>query len=490
MSDFDEELEDDFNEGPSSDDITDDFEDPQQSTAALTREINKLRQKNEGLRQFNTRQKERYKDEVRSFLSPIIQKYKDIQSENEFLKRQIKEISQNTATLSYAKQNGENGGNGLDHETDPLKIMENNIEEKEREIAVLNKMVKSLQDESVRAKRDMAELPELRETVKSKNDKISNLEEERYDLVSKIEAKDSMLAKYVSQINELETNKFVLEKRLNERVGQIENGKVSEYESKLNEANAKINDLNDKIDSLEKQLSDYQDTMNSLEEELDEDNYLNKSSVIAAGTAVAGSAVALGAMNLSKDEDEIPLEEMDDDDILNQVEDLNDDEEEVVEAEAYDYSQHYSDSEESELPSDDELLSEDIELEEMNESFDDQEEMHSEEELHNEEEDFISDEEISLDDSYDSEINLDEMQEMEEEPIVSDLDLENEFEDSEIDLDLPIDDLDLETDSDLLEGIDLSDLDSDNPLNEFDMSDDLMDEDRDTTDERLLKKKN
>lgn len=498
MSDFDEELEDDFNEGPSSDDITDDFEDPQQSTTALTREINKLRQKNEGLRQFNVRQKERYKDEVRSFLSPIIQKYKDIQSENEFLKRQIKEISQTTATLSLAKQNGENGGNGLDHETDPLKIMENNLEEKEREIAVLNKMVKSLQDESVRSKRDMAELPELRETVKAKNDKIAQLEEEKYDLVSKIEAKDSMLAKYLSQISELETNKYVIEKRLNERVGQIENGKVSDYESKLNEANTKINELNSKIDSLQKQLSDYQDTMNSLEEELDEDNYLNKTSV--AGAVMAGGLATAGAMSLSKDEshdqdiEDIALEHMDDDDILNQVEDFNE-ESDVVEAEAYDYSKHYSDDNDLELPSDDELLAEDIELEEMTESneYDD---LDIDSSLN--EEEYISDDQISSDageiseyqDNNDETTEDSDFQQLDEDSIVSDLDLENEFDDSEIDLDLPIDDIDLETDSDLLEGIDLNDSEDDNPLNEFDMLEDVMDEDRDTTEDRLLKKKN
>lgn len=453
MSDFDEELEDDFNESSSSDDVADDFSDPQQSTAALTREINKLRQKNEGLRQYNVRQKERYKDEVRSFLSPLIQKYKDIQSENEFLKRQIKEISQNTATLSLAKQNGENGGNGLTHESDPVKILENNVEEKEREIAVLNKMVKSLQEEATRNKRDMAELPELKETLKSKNDKISQLEEEKYDLTSKIEAKDTMLAKYLNQISEFETNTYVLNKRLSERVGQIENGKVSEYESKLSEANKKINDLNQKIDSLEKQLSDYQDTMNSLEEELDEDKYMQKATNIAGGAVIGATA-----MDLVKDDEHLE-EHIDDDELLSQIDSFDDIEEsesieEATNTEPYDYSKHYDESNEEpiDLPSDDELLSHDIQLEEMHE-----------------------DEYHEQDISHDSSISDD------------DISLEHEFDDSEIDL--PIDDeLDLETDSDLLDGIDLNSIDDDNPLNDFEMSDDVMDEDRDIS--NLLKKKN
>ncbi|MFN8575494.1 MAG: hypothetical protein U0354_01430 [Candidatus Sericytochromatia bacterium] len=453
MSDFDEELEDDFNESSSSDDVADDFSDPQQSTAALTREINKLRQKNEGLRQYNVRQKERYKDEVRSFLSPLIQKYKDIQSENEFLKRQIKEISQNTATLSLAKQNGENGGNGLTHESDPVKILENNIEEKEREIAVLNKMVKTLQEEATRNKRDMAELPELKDTLKTKNDKISQLEEEKYDLSSKIEAKDTMLAKYLNQISEFETNTYVLNKRLSERVGQIENGKVSEYESKLSEANKKINDLNQKIDSLEKQLSDYQDTMNSLEEELDEDKYMQKAATVAGG-AVVGATV----MNLAKQDE--PLEEhIDDDELLSQIDSFDDIDESHEDLNTssqtapYDYSKHYDETNEEsmDLPSDDDLLSHDIELEEMHEDE------HHEQDVSHES---ISDDDISL---------------------------EHEFDDNEIDL--PLDEeLDLETDSDLLDGIDLNSIDDDNPLNDFEMSDDALDEDRDMS--HLLKKKN
>ena len=64
------------------------------NTAALTMEINKLRQKNEVLRQFNVRQKDKYKHEVRSFLTPVIEKYRYVNGENEFLRTQIKELSQ------------------------------------------------------------------------------------------------------------------------------------------------------------------------------------------------------------------------------------------------------------------------------------------------------------------------------------------------------------------------------------------------------------
>lgn len=449
MSDFDEELEDDFNESPSSDDITDDFEDPQQSTAALTKEINKLRQKNEGLRQFNVRQKEKYKDEVRSFLSPLIQKYKDIQDENEFLKRQIKEISQNTATLSYAKQNGENGGNGESYENNPLKALENTIEEKEREISVLNKMVKTLEEESKSIKRDMAELPELKESIKSKNDKLSKLEEERYDLASKIEAKDSMLAKYLNQINELETNIYVLNKRLSERVGQIENGKVSEYEGKLEEANKKVNELNQKIDALESQLSDYQDTMNSLEEELDEDNFLKSSEPVKSSLT--------STIMMDKKEIEDMAQEVD------------------SEKEPYDYSKLYDENsteEMEDLPSDDELLAHDIELEEMSEE--------------------LAEEPVSFEEEYTEEEPAEDYSEEEmlheDEDLASDEELLHDFDDSEIDL--PIDELDLEGDTDLLDDIDLDSDDDLNPLNDFELSDDVMDEDRDISDERLLKKKN
>lgn len=431
MSDFDDELEDDFNEGPAVDDINDDFADPQQSTAALTKEINKLRQKNEGLRQYNVRQKDRYKDEVRSFLSPLIQKYKDIQNENEFLKRQIKEISQNTASLSLAKHNGENGGNGEHHEDNPLRLMENTIEEKEREISVLNKMVKSLEEESNSIKRDMAELPELKENVKSKNNKISHLEDEKFDLSSKIEAKDSMLSKYLNQVNELETNVYVLNKRLSERVGQIENGKVSEYEEQLQKANKQINQLNEKIDHLEKQLSDYQDTMNSLEEELDEDNFMK---------AATASTASLSSIDLDKDE--VLLE--DDEEIEMIDKEVSDDE--ILKTPSYDYSQLYDDKKShDDLPSDDELLAHDIDLEEIEEMP----------------ESSYDDSEISIDD-----LPVDE-------DILSEFD---HIDDSEISID-ELDDLDLDLDEDEL------DL---NPLSQFESSDNVMDEDRDHS--KLLKK--
>ncbi len=237
MSDFDEDLEEDLEDTNASgddDDDGDDFDDPQKTTAALTMEINKLRQKNEVLRQFNVKQKEKYKDEVRSFLSPLIQKYKDIQEENDFLKRQIKEISQNKDTVSRAKSIGENGDH--EKEEDFVRSMEIAIEEKEHEIAVLNKMLKNLEEDANSLKRDNAELPELKETLKLKNEELAKKEEEKYDLANKVEAKDRQIEKYLKQINELETNMYVVNKRLGERVGQIENGKVSEYEAKLEKA--------------------------------------------------------------------------------------------------------------------------------------------------------------------------------------------------------------------------------------------------------------
>lgn len=439
MSDFDEELEDDLEDSAGPDEIADDFEDPQQTTAALTKEINKLRQKNEVLRQFNVRQKEKYKEEVRTFLTPLIQKYKDIQSESEFLKRQIKEISQNTA-LSTLKSAGENGGNGHSQHDDLVKLMESNLEEKEREVAVLNKMVKTLEDENFSLKKDAAEMPELKETLRNKNEKIAQLEDEKFELASKSEAKDNLVNKYLKQISELETNVYVLNKRISERVGSVvENSKVSDYEDKLSQANQQIERLNNRIENLEKQLSDYQDTMSTLEQELDEDAFMQK----AEHDAEESQAISL-------------------------TKDTTHEENEPAPVEAYDYTKHYdhetneSDDEFADLPSDDDLLANDIDLEEMteDENFD-----------------------TLPEDIVDNLLSEDSDPELE----ISDLPVENyddELESSDLeglldDSDLNLDDLPVDEDT---ESINFEKGEEDkayNPLDEFDTSDDMFDEDRD-----------
>jgi hypothetical protein len=346
MSDFDEDLEEDLEDTPAEDEEADDFEDPQQTTAALTMEINKLRQKNEVLRQFNVKQKDRYKDEVRSFLSPLIQKYKDLQSENDFLKRQIKEISQSKEYLSKAKEIGENGGS---HEKeDFVKLMETNIQEKEHEIAVLNKMVKSLEEESFSLKRDVAELPELKDSYKQKSDALARLEEEKFDLLSKVEAKESLTERYLKQVSDLETNIYVLNKRINERSGQFEAGKVSEYESKLEKANEKVEQLNQKINNLEKQLAEYKQTMSSLEEELEEEEFLKGSSA--------------SSITLEKEEEEKPAEVFDYTKLYKEEESAEEASHDTGDV-SLDMEDEYISSDE--LPSDDDLLAEDIELEEL-----------------------------------------------------------------------------------------------------------------------------
>ncbi len=454
MSDFDEELEDDFEDSVSSNDNGDDFEDSQQTTVTLTREINKLRQKNEVLRQFNVRQKEKYKEEVRSFLTPLIQKYKDIQGESEFLKRQIKEISQNISSVSSVKHIGENGGNGS-HSEDPVRIMENTIEEKEHEISVLNKMVRSLEEEVFSLKKGTAELPELRENIKNKSEKMSKLEEENYDLSSKAEAKDSLVGKYLKQISELETNMYVLNKRLSERVGQIETGKVSEYGDKLDKANLEVDKLNTKIVSLEKQLSEYQETMSSLEEELDEDSFLKKpKSGITGNTiakvAVGGAAAVASAMALDEIENKYLTEHS------------SDEKPEFENSQPYEYSDLYKDksSEENveeysddDLPSDDDLLAH---------NFDDM----PEDTTH------LVDK-LLHDPENDSELEMSDL------PVgeYDELDDHDDFEGMLDDSDLDLDDLPVEEEN---HTIDLEKKESNNPLDQFDM-DDVVDEDRDTS---------
>jgi hypothetical protein len=360
MSDFDEELEEDLEDTPTAEDEADDFEDPQQTTAALTMEINKLRQKNEVLRQFNVKQKDRYKEEVRSFLSPLIQKYKDLQAENEFLKRQIKEIGQSREYLSKAKEIGENGNH---EKEDFVKLMETTIQEKEHEIAVLNKMVKTLEDEGFSLKRDVAELPELKESLKYKSDSVARLEEEKFDLSSKVEAKESLTEKYLKQISDLETNVYVLNKRISERAGQFETGKVSEYESKLEKANEKVEQLNQKIHNLEKQLSDYKQTMSSLEEELEEEEFLKSPSAAGTEKLAEESEISLAKEEEPEEEEIQPAEVFDYTKLYK--EEHSPEPAPEVKAEAEDEYISPDEFSADELPSDDDLLAEDIELEEL-----------------------------------------------------------------------------------------------------------------------------
>ncbi|MFN8672947.1 MAG: hypothetical protein U0457_12805 [Candidatus Sericytochromatia bacterium] len=288
MSELDDELED---LEPSSAIATDDgFDDPKQTTAALTTEINKLRQKNELLRQFNVRQKDKYKHEVRSFLSPVLEKYKDIQSENDFLRNQIKELSQKiiASPLLVTPDNLPEG-----QDLSGMQILQNAYNEKEKEVAVLNKMVKNMEEDVHNAKKNVAEIPALRELIKQKEEAIRKLEQEKFDLNSKVEAKDKMVEKYLKQINELETNVYVLNKKVTEMgaggalagaavgavaVGALDSAKINEYEQKLKSANEKAASLENRVKELENQISEYQETMDSLEQELQEDAFMNGNS--------------------------------------------------------------------------------------------------------------------------------------------------------------------------------------------------------------------
>ncbi|MEK7434374.1 MAG: hypothetical protein AABZ74_14675 [Cyanobacteriota bacterium] len=327
MSELDDELED---LEPSSAIATEDgFDEPKQTTAALTMEINKLRQKNEVLRQFNVRQKDKYKHEVRSFLTPVIEKYRDVNGENEFLRTQIKELSQKISSSPLLIQQEDLPAG---QEQSPVDILQKAYNEKEKEVAVLNKMVKNMEEEVHNAKKNEAEIPALRELLRQKDEQIRKAEQEKFDLNSRVEAKDKSVDKYLKQINELETNVYVLNKKFTESstnpalfgavgagavgVAALDHSKIAEYEEKLKKANERATQLENRENELENQNSEYQDTMDSLGEDLKEENFLNG--------------------NGHHDDDEIQIE---------------------------DFSG--TDEFEGELPSDEDLLSEDISLDEL-----------------------------------------------------------------------------------------------------------------------------
>lgn len=335
MSELDEELEDTFEDNSSDrDDLSDGFEDPKQTTTALTMEISKLRKKNESLRQFNVKQKEKYKQEVRSFLTPIIEKYKDLQAENDFLKNQIKEISQNVNSGSSLHINSEAIASSDDQ---MVHVLSNDVKEKEKEISLLNKMIKTLEDETHNAKKEVSQIPVLRDTVKAKENEISKILEDRKDLESKIEAKDSLVQKYLKQISDLETNIYVLNKKINSKDATpvavtpvADEAQILEYEEKLEQAQFRINELNSRIEELERQLGEYKETMSSLEEEFKDDDFL-------ASASSFDSAF----------EEEAPITET---------------------KSSFDFSKHDNEDDDlmmEDLPSDEDLLAQDIELEDL-----------------------------------------------------------------------------------------------------------------------------
>lgn len=334
MSELDEELEDTFEDNSSDrDDLSDGFEDPKQTTTALTMEISKLRKKNESLRQFNVKQKEKYKQEVRSFLTPIIEKYKDLQAENDFLKNQIKEISQNVNSGSSLPISSEAIASSDDQ---MVHVLANDVKEKEKEISLLNKMVKTLEEETHNAKKEVSQIPVLRDTVKAKENEISKILEDRKDLESKIEAKDSLVQKYLKQISDLETNIYVLNKKINSKdvtpvavTPVADEAQILEYEEKLEQAQFRINELNSRIEELERQLGEYKETMSSLEEEFKDDDFL-------ASASSFDSAF----------EEETPITET---------------------KSSFDFSKHDNDDDlmMEDLPSDEDLLAQDIELEDL-----------------------------------------------------------------------------------------------------------------------------
>lgn len=175
-------------------------------------EINKLRQKNEVLRQFNVRQKDKYKHEVRSFLTPVIEKYRDVNGENEFLRTQIKELSQKISSSPLLIQQEDLPAG---QEQNPVDILQKAYNEKE-ENCVLIKWLRIWKKKFIMQKKNEAEIPALRELLKQKDEQIRKAEQEKFDLNSRVEAKDKSVDKYLKQINELETNVYVLNKKFTE----------------------------------------------------------------------------------------------------------------------------------------------------------------------------------------------------------------------------------------------------------------------------------
>lgn len=216
--DFDEEL----------DEYEEDFVEEEERDPYL--EISELKQKLSLLQKTKEAQRARYKKEMHMIVNALIGKHRELQKENHFLQKQIKQLM------------GEEG-----QQEDFLVDLKRTISDQKKEVAILKKLVERYESESKLKNQEKAELEALQELISEKDQFISELEDKNQEFLYQVEAKDSIISRISTQVANLEAEVYALNKK-------IQSNGSAEDKASLEE----INRLKTQISELEEMKGKYE----------------------------------------------------------------------------------------------------------------------------------------------------------------------------------------------------------------------------------------
>lgn len=160
-------------------------------------EINELKQKLSLLQKTKEAQRARYKKEMHMIVNALITKHRELQKENHYLQKQIKQLM------------GEEGQND-----DFLVDLKQTIADQKKEVTILKKLVERYESESKLKHQEKAELEALQELIAEKDQFISELEDKNQEFLYQVEAKDSIISRISTQVANLEAEIYAMNKRI------------------------------------------------------------------------------------------------------------------------------------------------------------------------------------------------------------------------------------------------------------------------------------
>ena len=153
-----ENLEEEETEESTEEEVVEEDDGEESPLITQTKEINRLKQRIEVLKELNEKQRLRFKDELKTLLRPLMEKHKSVQKENVFLKEQIRLFSESGVTIPGVK------GLKIDHQ-EKLEELYGTIDKYKQEIEVLQKIVNSMEKDNTNARREIAELTIIKESI-------------------------------------------------------------------------------------------------------------------------------------------------------------------------------------------------------------------------------------------------------------------------------------------------------------------------------------
>ena len=233
-------------------------EDGEESVLATqTMEINRLKQRVEILKEVNEKQRIQFKDEMKLLLKPLMQKHKEIQKENIFLKEQIRLFSQ---VKGYVPKSA-------------LPEDSKVVEKLKQELESSQKMIQQLEHDYNNVLHENAVLSQEKENLSQQagegfsqaDNIISQLEKEKSELIEIINEKDALIEQLATQSSEMSVNLVDFGAPETEESPPV---RVDFGLSESEELPPAEVATDDELSKLKDQMTNYEKTFNIIEKEM------------------------------------------------------------------------------------------------------------------------------------------------------------------------------------------------------------------------------